>query len=710
MKRSSSSSFSKNTVICALLFVAFLLLSVTGSWANPVPPEDAARMVKGWLNEDKTPLGEILGSVERVEMYGESSIVYSQNDALYYAVFLSPKGIVFVPADDLVEPVVAFQPQANDYDLDENSPFNALVITDLKARVKAARSGAITSTLSTSSPDTPQNKWNRLKSGTTTASLATSPKGIPSVSDLRVAPLLKTEWNQESTPPSYNYYTPNNYPSGCVATAVGQILRYFEWPKNAIGAKTFNIQVDGEVKSGTTRGGDGLGGAYLWSGMPNKVDDATTETQRKNIGALLSDIGISVRAIYWPSSTSAFSPLVFQRLLDTFQYSNVIYAENEGLVPISNSDLTLMINPNLDAKLPVFLGINSGPGYGHAVVVDGYGYSASALYHHVNLGWGGNDNVWYALPSIDTVYNFSIIESCTYNIYTSGTGEIVSGRVVDTAGSPVSGVTVSLSGSTISPATTNEKGIFFFKNVPSNTSYTVEATKGDLVFDSKTINTTQSISPEIGEYGHTIASGSHECGNVWDVKITGDFTQDFTVTFDSQSGSVVAPITGIVSGATITAPTSPTRSGYIFDGWYKEASCTNIWDFSADTVTANITLYAKWTQGSASTFTVTFDSRGGSSVSSATGIASGAIITAPTSPTRSGYTFDGWYKEASYLTKWNFLTDTVTANITLYAKWTSIGGGDGGGEGGGGGGCNTLGIGFGLLAFSAALAFRKPKE
>jgi len=67
----------------------------------------------------------------------------------------------------------------------------------------------------------------------------------------------------------------------------------------------------------------------------------------------------------------------------------------------------------------------------------------------------------------------------------------------------------------------------------------------------------------------------------------------YTVSFDSQGGSMVASIQDVMSGSTITEPPAPSLSGYTFGGWYKEAACTNIWNFNTDTVTGNITLYAK---------------------------------------------------------------------------------------------------------------------
>ena len=77
-----------------------------------------------------------------------------------------------------------------------------------------------------------------------------------------------------------------------------------------------------------------------------------------------------------------------------------------------------------------------------------------------------------------------------------------------------------------------------------------------------------------------------------------------TVTFEENGGSEVTEITGLSYNAAISAPTEPTKTGYIFVGWYKEASCTNLWDFSTDTVTEDITLYAKWTANTDTPYTV----------------------------------------------------------------------------------------------------------
>jgi uncharacterized repeat protein (TIGR02543 family) len=107
------------------------------------------------------------------------------------------------------------------------------------------------------------------------------------------------------------------------------------------------------------------------------------------------------------------------------------------------------------------------------------------------------------------------------------------------------------------------------------------------------------------------------------------------------------------------------RSGYVFAAWYKESAYLQRWDFAVDTVPGDITLYAKWFPDQQ--FTVTFNSQGGSVVQNAS-VYHSDTVPEPSDPTGTG-TFWGWYREAQCLNRWHFSTDTVTADITLYAKW-----------------------------------------
>jgi uncharacterized repeat protein (TIGR02543 family) len=138
-----------------------------------------------------------------------------------------------------------------------------------------------------------------------------------------------------------------------------------------------------------------------------------------------------------------------------------------------------------------------------------------------------------------------------------------------------------------------------------------------------------------------------------------------TVRFDSQ-GYYAVDSQLVVEGNKVTAPDAPTRTAYIFDGWYNWGD-NNPWDFETDVVTSNTTLYAEWIP----IRTVTFNSQGGSVVNSQS-VGEGYKVTLPDTPVRTGYFFVGWYKDAVYTVTWNFNTDIVTSDTTLYAKWTPI--------------------------------------
>lgn len=118
----------------------------------------------------------------------------------------------------------------------------------------------------------------------------------------------------------------------------------------------------------------------------------------------------------------------------------------------------------------------------------------------------------------------------------------------------------------------------------------------------------------------------------------------------------------------LTAPAAPTKEGYRFDGWYYANNGGEAkWNFDTDTVTRAMTLKAEWVQ----TYTVTFETSGGSAVDPVT-VDAGSTVTKPADPMKSGHNFGGWYKDSALQTPWNFDADTVTAKTMLYAKWTRV--------------------------------------
>lgn len=142
----------------------------------------------------------------------------------------------------------------------------------------------------------------------------------------------------------------------------------------------------------------------------------------------------------------------------------------------------------------------------------------------------------------------------------------------------------------------------------------------------------------------------------------------FTVTFDSNGGSEVANQT-VREGEKAVEPTAPTKDGYTFGGWYTDSALTERFSFNT-VITANITLYAKWNAPSVTTYTVTFNSNGGSSVQTQNVVA-GEQAVPPADPTREGYSFDVWCSDEELTEEFSFDT-LITDNITLYARWRAL--------------------------------------
>jgi hypothetical protein len=508
----------------AIWLLAAALLAVSGAWAKPTTPEQARTLVLNWLGLDAAPLGARLGrQIKQVQTF------YYEGAPAYYVVDLKPQGLVLVPADNLVEPIIAFLPSGK-FDPSPANPLGALVSRDLPGRILKARALEAKG-LESLAPGNrhlkARHKWNWLSKKPAAATEATE-LGVSGVSDVRVAPFVQSRWSQDTVngQACYNYYTPpyaagnaNNYVCGCVATAMAQLMRFWQHPAVGIGQVYCTYYVTNGIPQVTktyhayTRGGDGYGGAYDWANMVlDPENSGVDETQRQAIGALTWDAGLSVRMEYAAAGSGAYMEYVGPALTGTFGYSNAKYGESwPGDLPTDNRNA--MVNANLHAGYPVILGIYGYLPGGHAIICDGYGYNASStMYHHLNLGWAGSDDAWYNLPTVDTsIGTFTTFDSCVYNVYKPGTGsgagEIIAGRVTDAGGSPLSGVTVSATGGY--STTTNANGIYALAQVPAGTTYTVSASKTGYTFTSQTVATGSST------------DGTTTTGNKWGIDFAG---------------------------------------------------------------------------------------------------------------------------------------------------------------------------------------------
>lgn len=156
--------------------------------------------------------------------------------------------------------------------------------------------------------------------------------------------------------------------------------------------------------------------------------------------------------------------------------------------------------------------------------------------------------------------------------------------------------------------------------------------------------------------------------NLW-LPILGELTRTFTVKFESNGGSAVADQT-VMNGKTVTMPANPTKDNYNFVGWYTDAALTAEYDFTT-AVSKSTKLYAKWDAIVVKNeFTVTFDGNGEgvTNVPTSQTVKKGECAEIPEWPERTGYTFVGWYTDATFAEYFDF-TAAVNEDYTLVARW-----------------------------------------
>lgn len=229
------------------------------------------------------------------------------------------------------------------------------------------------------------------------------PSKAPKRAAIIVAPLLKTSWNQ-NTP--YNNQCPTadegggRCPTGCVATAIAQIMNYWQWPKQGYGKHT-------NTDNNETR--DFSQSTYDWDNMLDSYSDYT-EVQANAVAQLMADVGCAMNMMYRSSESGTWPIDAAQALLRNFSYSGELHMhhvmDKKG-IKVNNltaeqgseidEDDEALIRSELASKRPIYMGVSNLYQEKHAVVCDGYDADD---YFHINFGWGSDADGFYRLYSM----------------------------------------------------------------------------------------------------------------------------------------------------------------------------------------------------------------------------------------------------------------------------------------------------------------------
>lgn len=163
-------------------------------------------------------------------------------------------------------------------------------------------------------------------------------------------------------------------------------------------------------------------------------------------------------------------------------------------------------------------------------------------------------------------------------------------------------------------------------------------------------------------------NGPKECTVTFYIQLDNEYKSIIPYVIETRGYDLISYVT-VPYGSKLTPPKPPVMEGYTFIGWYDSIypEDAKLWDFEKDVVTEDMFFLSCFVKESAS-YTVNFNSNGGTAVKSVKAKA-GKTIAKPADPAKEGYRFIGWYKDSQCTKPWNFTTDIVTSDTTLYAGW-----------------------------------------
>lgn len=317
-----------------------------------------------------------LNAPSNITDYSVTSILENTYNGMvtFYTFSFKSGGFVLIAADDASIPVLGYSYESN-VDANTYNPAAKSWFDDYSRAI-----AEISNSKMSNSETRPL--WDNILNKQATRSI------------LDVAPLVVTNWDQGCY---YNALCPNEpgagYGScshawtGCVATTMSVLMKYHQWPTTGIGYHSYTHPDYGlqSADFGST--------TYNFAAMPNTVNSANTA-----VATLMYHAGVSVNMQYGADGSGAYSEDVPFALCNYFNYASTTRLEAKTNYPVM-ADWQALIRSELDASRPVYYAGSSTASGGHAWICDGYRSSDSKF--HMNWGWSGSYNGYFAIGSLN---------------------------------------------------------------------------------------------------------------------------------------------------------------------------------------------------------------------------------------------------------------------------------------------------------------------
>ena len=283
-----------------------------------------------------------------------------------FYIFTTESSFVIVSADDRVTPILAY---SNEYPfMTENMPDNVSYwMNSLDDEIQFAMDNDVAASKDIAS------EWDNLI------------KGIKSENKNKsfVAPLIHTHWDQNVP---YMNMCPGGSVAGCVATAMAQLMKYWDWPHKGRGSHSYEENDYGTITvnfANTT---------YDWDNMIAKPDASSTQAQQNAVAILTYHCGVSVNMNYSPQGSGAYPSDIEYALETYFDYDTLLHDAYKEYY--SEAEWKSLLKTELDAARPVLYSGWDVNHAGHCFICDGYDEND---FFHFNWGWGGYCDGYFAI-------------------------------------------------------------------------------------------------------------------------------------------------------------------------------------------------------------------------------------------------------------------------------------------------------------------------
>lgn len=385
-----------------------LLVSSMTLMAERVSREDASLVANHFMNVAGTSVKGVKKAAPGKRMVLKESS--EQTESQYYVYENeNGEGWVIIAANDAVRPILAYS-ETGHFRTD-NMPSNIRHwMGKYDQFIKRIETDGVEAAEETKA------EWRALRKGVRKAKAAV------------VGPLIQTQWDQEAP---YNKLCPgtgtNKAYTGCVATAMAQVMKYWEWPVNGTGSHSYKpLDVNNPSNSWgmpnySTRYPDTISAdfgntTYDWENMKNSYSGSATTAQKTAVATLMFHCGVATEMMYgnnadggsgtytlnygeWDTNDNAQN--AFFRF---FKYKKPVGYMRDGLKyggetyykKWSDADWTAMVKEELDKQHPILYGGASDEG-GHSFICDGYDNEGK---FHFNWGWSGWNDGYFTLSNL----------------------------------------------------------------------------------------------------------------------------------------------------------------------------------------------------------------------------------------------------------------------------------------------------------------------